>query len=331
MRAVRYQRAADAQTAIGAATDNSAYLGGGTTLLDLAKLGVLAPDSLIDISGLARDHGTIIETGARITFGAMVTMAEAERNAAVRLRYPVIADALRLAASPQIRNMARLGGNLLQRTRCAYYRDPVWAQCNRRRPGSGCQAIDGVANGHAVLGGSAACIALYHGDLAQALIALDATLAIAGKQGRRMVPLSALHRLPGATPERETNLASDELITAVHVPREHWFARSCYVKLRDRASYAFATASAAVALEIDDGVVRQARIALGGVATVPWRASAAEAVLANVRMGEDAARKAAATAFADARPIGASAYKIELGQRALVEALLRAAAMRLPA
>lgn len=284
MRAFAYRRAHDTKDAVRSIAVGGMYLAGGTTLIDLAKLGVLAPSQLVDLKPLASELGTIRATDRGVTIGAMATMAEVEAHPLVRTRYPMVSEALGMSASPQIRNMARIGGNLLQRTRCTYYRDPTQPKCNRRRPGSGCQALEGVANSHAVLGGSSRCVALYHGDLAQPLIALDAMIEIVGATGRRIVPLADLHRRPGDNPDIETTLAPADLIVAVHLPAAEWFGRSTYTKLRDRASYEFATASAAVALDLAGGRVRQARIALGGVATVPWRARAAESVLANATL-----------------------------------------------
>ena len=326
MKRFAYHRAQDAADAVRSAASDGAYLGGGTTLLDLTKLGVLSPTRVIDLTRVGGGLDTIRVTARGVTIGAMATMAAVEADPVIRARYPMVSEALGLSASPQIRNMARIGGNLLQRTRCTYYRDPSWSRCNRREPGSGCQALVGVANGHAVLGGSRACVALYHGDLAQPLIALDAMVEIQSATGRRIVPLADLHRLPGDAPQQETVLRQGDLIVAVHLPAAPWFARSTYTKLRDRASYEFATASAAVALDLAGGTVRQARIALGGVATVPWRAREAEAVLADQVLDEASAARAAAAAFANATPLGESSYKIVLGQRALIDALLRAAA-----
>lgn len=246
----------------------------------------------------------------------------------MRRDYPVIAETLVLAASAQLRNMASLGGNLLQRTRCAYFRDTHWSACNKRNPGSGCAALDGMNRQHAVLGTSDACIATYPGDFAQALIALDADIEIAGAGGTRRLPFAQLHRPPGSTPRVETVLAPGELITAIAVPAGAWTRRSHYLKIRDRESYQFALTSAAVALDVRQGVVREARIALGGVATVPWRAREAEAALAGRPLDEAGAMAAAAAAFAGARSRKHNAYKVVLGQRTLVRALLEAGQMR---
>ena len=238
--------------------------------------------------------------GSLLRLGAMTHMSEAARHPAVVRDYPVIAQTLLLAASAQLRNMATLGGNVLQRTRCSYFRDTGWRECNKRNPGSGCAALDGVNRRHAVLGTSDNCIATYAGDFGQALIALDAVVEISGPGGARSMKFADLHRMPGDTPQLETNLRPGELITGFTVPSGAWTRRSVYVKVRDRKSYEFALASAAVALELDGGNVRQARIALGGVATKPWRAHEAEAVLAGQPLSEDAFQRAAKAAFASA-------------------------------
>ena len=223
--------------------------------------------------------------------------------------------------------MATLGGNVLQRTRCTYFRDTAWTACNKRSPGSGCAALDGVNRQHAVLGTSPDCIATYPGDFAQALMALDATIDVVGAAGPRTVAFSALHRPPGTTANIETTLAPGDLITGVSVPAGPWTRRSLYLKIRDRQSYEFALASAAVALDLDGGKVRQARIALGGVATTPWRAREAEASLVGKTLDEAAATEAARIAFAGAQPRRHNAYKVALGQKTVVRALLQAATL----
>ena len=303
-------------------------MGGGTTLLDLMKLDVMRPETMVDITplGLQR-HGNIEATAQALRLGALVRMSDAAEDPDVVRDYPVIAQSLALAASAQLRHMARLGGNVLQRTRCNYFRDPSYAQCNKRDPGSGCAALDGFNRLHAVLGTSEACIASYPGDFAQALIALDATVEILGVAGARTIRFADLHRLPGTTPHIETSLAPGELITAYFIPAGPWTRRSVYTKVRDRESYAFALASAAVALDMDGRNVRSARIALGGVATVPWRASEAEALLAGKPLDEAAATNAAEAAFAGAKTHHDNAYKVPLGKATLVRALLTAQAI----
>ena len=337
-RASSADAAAQAAAAVGASASQPPteapvqFLAGGTTLLDLMKLDVMRPQALVDLAPLRRraGGGAIEARGDALRLGAFATMADAERHPAVLRDYPVIAETLRLAASAQLRNMASLGGNLLQRTRCVYFRDPRGAACNKREPGSGCAALDGVNRQHAILGTSDDCIATYPGDFAQALVALDATIEITGSGGARTLPFATLHRPPGGTPQVETVLAPGDLITAIVVPAGPWTRRSRYVKVRDRASYQFALASAAVALDLqDDGTVRSARVALGGVATVPWRSREAEAALAGQRLDEAAAERAAEAAFAQARPRRHNAFKVALGQRTLVRALLEAGQMRL--
>jgi len=325
-------RAAALREAAGAAGPShieapAQYLAGGTTLLDLMKLDVMRPDRLVDINPLSREHGTIHADPDRLRLGALAHMAEAAGHPAVRRDYPMIAESLWLAASPQIRNMASLGGNVLQRTRCPYFRDVSWDACNKRRPGSGCAAMEGVNRRLAILGVSDRCIANYPGDFAVALAALGATVDIEGAKGARVVAFEDLHRLPGETPHIETTLAPGELITGFVVPAGPWTRRSLFLKVRDRESYEFALASAAVALELDGPTVREARIGLGGLAAKPWRAHEAEAALRGQSLDERQAQAAADAAFAAARPPKDAAFKVELGKRTLVRALLQAKAM----
>ncbi|MEW6632475.1 MAG: xanthine dehydrogenase family protein subunit M [Pseudomonadota bacterium] len=304
------------------------FIAGGTNLADYMKLGVAEPNRLLDLNRL-KDAGLrqIQVSDDGIRFGALVRMGEAADHAEVKRRYPVIADSLRLAASGQIRNMASLAGNVLQRTRCEYFRETSW-NCNKRVPGSGCAALDGFNRQHAVLGASDACIATYHGDFAQALIALDAVVHAEGSRSARKIPFAKLHRQPGNTPHVETALAQDEIITAIEVPGLPWARRSLYLKIRDRESYAFSLASAAVVLDLAGDSVREARIALGGVATVPWRARAAEDALQGKKLDEASAEAAAEAAFADAAPRKHNAFKIELGKRTLARALLETRDMK---
>jgi xanthine dehydrogenase YagS FAD-binding subunit len=326
MRGFTYSRAGDAAQAV---TAGGAYLAGGTTLLDLMKLDVMRPTRVVDINDLSREFGAI-ETGPQgLRLGALVRMADAARHPDILLNYPVIAQSLTLAASAQIRNMATLGGNVLQRTRCTYFRDMSWSHCNKRLPGSGCAALDGVNRKHAVLGASPNCIATYAGDFAQALIALDASVEIAGPSGARRIAFADLHVAPDDDPSIETTLRFGELITAFTMPELPFARRSLYLKIRDRQSYEFALASAAVALDLDGGVVREVRIALGGVATKPWRAREAEAALRGKALDERNARLAAEAAFASAVTHGQNDYKPELGRRTLVRALLEAKALEI--
>lgn len=276
------------------------FIAGGTNMTDYMTLEVLQPRLLVDINPLADRFSQIESDGSRLRLGALVRMGQAEDHPVIRRDYPVIRDSLMLAASRQIRNMASLGGNTLQRTRCEYFRETSWP-CNKRRPGSGCAALDGMNRQHAVLGTSDHCIAAYPGDFAQALIALDAAIEVVGApSGPRRIAFADLHRLPGDTPHIETSLAPGELITCIDVPAGPWTRRSRYVKVRDRDSYQFALTSAAVALHLEGDIVREARIALGGVATVPWRAREAEDVLKGQVLDESLARKAAAAAFTKA-------------------------------
>ena len=331
-----YERATNPTDAVNAASllansrSEVQYLAGGTTLLDLMKLDVMRPVTIIDINPLentALGRIELSEHGLRL--GALVRMADAAEHHEISQQYPVVAQSLKLAASQQLRNMASLGGNVLQRTRCTYFRDISYAECNKRSPGSGCAALNGVNRTHAILGTSEQCIATYPGDFAQALIALDASVEIAGRSGVRTLPFASLHSKPDNTPERETNLRRDELIVSFLVPSSPWTRRSLYLKVRDRKSYEFALASAAVALDQADGIIRQARIALGGVATVPWRSQAAEDVLLGKPINEQTTTAAAEAAYADARGYGDNDFKIALGKRTLRRALMQAAALEI--
>ena len=300
------------------------YLAGGTTLIDLMKLDVMQPANLVDLGALAGPHGAISVSPDGLELGAMVKMSAAADHPEIVKTYPVVSQSLRLAASAQLRNMATLGGNVLQRTRCPYFRDVSWSACNKRDPGSGCAAMDGINRQHAILGVSSDCIATYPGDFAQSLMALDATVNLTGSSGPRTIPFAALHRLPGAAPNVETALAPGDLIAGFRIPAGPWTRRSLYLKIRDRQSYEFALASAAIALDMDGPRVREARIALGGVATVPWRSREAEDALAGKDLTEATARAAARAAFATARPRIHNGFKVALGQSTLVRALMQA-------
>jgi xanthine dehydrogenase YagS FAD-binding subunit len=306
------------------------FLAGGTTLIDLMKLDVMRPERVVDINALGTTAlGRIEATDKGLRLGALVRMAEAADHETINKEFPAIAQALQLAASPQIRNMASLGGNVLQRTRCPYFRDVSYAQCNKRDPGSGCAAMDGFNRMHAVLAGSEHCIATYPGDFAQVLIAFDATVDITGPRVMRNIPFAALHRPPADAPHIETQLQPGEIITAFVVPSLRWGKRSLFLKIRDRQSYEFALASAVVALDVNDGRVRDVRIALGGVATVPWRATAAEAALRGKPTHDTTWQTAADAAFAEARGYQHNAFKVELGKRTLRRALAQTAAMEI--
>lgn len=306
------------------------YLAGGTTLIDLMKLDVMRPGKLIDINALAASAaGRITSDDKGLRLGALVRMSQAAEHEAVKANFPAIAQSLQLAASAQLRNMASLGGNVLQRTRCQYFRDVSYANCNKRDPGSGCAALDGVNRMHAVLGASKDCIATYPGDFAQALIALDAAVEVSGPRGPRIVAFDQLHRAPGDRPHIETTLAPGELITGFHIPATPFARRSLYLKVRDRESYEFALASAAVALDLDGDTVRDVRIALGGVATLPWRAREAEAALKGKPLDAAALQAAADKAFEKAEAREHNAFKVKLGKETLVRAVEQAAALNI--
>lgn len=320
MQPFSYVRAEDTTTAIAHLTTHpqAAYIAGGTTLLDLMKDDVLHPDLLVDITRLPLRGVEVSEDG--ILIGALTTMSEAASHPLIRERYPLIAEALLASASQQLRNMATLGGNLLQRTRCSYFRDPVFA-CNKRAPGSGCAALTGEHRMHAIFGTSASCSATHGSDLAVALLALDAALEVHGPTGSRRIPLADFYLLPGTTPQREHVLKPGELISALELPMAFNATRSTYLKVRDRASYEFALVSAAVALELDGSTIRAGRVALGGVGTIPWRARATEALLQGAPLTEATFTVAAEAALAGAVPRRDNAFKIELVRRALIRAL----------
>jgi xanthine dehydrogenase YagS FAD-binding subunit len=320
MQPFQFFTAADEAAAIDAAA-RAKFLAGGTTLLDLMKLDVERPPALVDINPLPLTAVTELADGV-VRVGAMVRNSDMARHELIRDRYPMLSEAILAGASPQVRNMATAGGNLLQRTRCYYFRDTA-LPCNRRKPGSGCGATDGDNRIHAVLGGSEHCIATHPSDMCVALAALDAVVRVHGRRGERAVRVADFHLLPGDHPEREHALESDELIVAVDIPAVPFAVRSTYVKVRDRASYAFALASAAVALDVHDGTIRRARVALGGIATKPWRAHEAEAVLTDGRAGAALYRAAAEAALRGAVPRKHNAFKIELAKRTLVRALSR--------
>jgi xanthine dehydrogenase YagS FAD-binding subunit len=315
-----FARAADVPDAVRlGALPEAKYLGGGTNLVDLMRETIEKPASLVDVTGLSTgideraDGGLLIGAGARNT-------AVAEHRA-VRTRYPLLARAIVAGASAQIRNMATVGGNILQRTRCTYFYDDDGARCNKRSPGQGCDAIDGFNRIHAILGASEACVATHPSDMCVALAALDAIVHLQGPGGARTVPLTELHRLPEGHPELETMLAPGELITAVELPALPFAANSAYRKVRDRSSYAFALVSVAAALDVDGGIVRDVRLALGGVAHKPWRALKAEAALRGKPATADNFRAAAAAELADAKPLRDNAFKVGLAQRTMVAVL----------
>jgi xanthine dehydrogenase YagS FAD-binding subunit len=307
--------------ALRAARPGTKILAGGTTLFDLMKLAVEVPPAVIDVGRLAELN--TIDVGEReLVFGSGARMADVADHPAIKAGYPGLSESLWRAASPQLRNMATVGGNLLQRTRCVYFRGGTEFPCNKREPGSGCAAIGGHDRGHALLGGSDSCIATYAGDFAVALIAFDAVVDVVGPDGRRSVPLAGLHVEPGDDPAREHVLAPDELIVRIRVPATAAGRGSTYLKIRDRESYAFALTSAAVGLTFDgDGVVDECRIALGGVATRPWRAAEAEQTLLGRRLTPQTARHAGEVAFVAARRGTHNGFRVELGIRTVADAL----------
>ncbi len=311
-------RALDAADAVrGGGAGGARYLGGGTNLVDLMRETIERPSTLIDVTGLSR---AIDERGdGGLTIGAAARNTAVAEHLAVRTRYPVLARAILAGAAAQIRNMATVGGNLLQRTRCTYFYDTDGSRCNKRQPGDGCDAIDGFNRMHAILGASPSCVATHPSDMCVALAALDAVVHIRSANGERTLPFVELHRLPGDRPDLDTMLEPGELIVAVALPPLGF--PSTYRKVRDRASYAFALVSVAAALDLDGGVVRDVRIALGGVAHKPWRAVKAEAALRGRPATVEAFRAAAAAELADAVPLGDNGFKSELARRAIVAVL----------
>jgi len=313
-----YQAVRSEQDAIAAALAGGRYIAGGTTLIDLMREEVERPERLIDINRLPlRD---IRQSAGTLMIGALARMADVAAHPAVVQTQPLIVESLVEGASPQLRNVASIGGNLLQRVRCPYFRT-LDAPCNKRTPGSGCAAIDGVNSGHAILGTSDHCVATHPSDLAVALVALDAVVHTRGPDGERSFPVEDLYRLPGTTPHLEHTLAQGELIVAVEVPHGPYAKRARYLKVRDRASYEFALVSVAAALKIEDGVIRAARIAAGGVGTKPWRLRASEAALVGRPPARSAWEDAAALATDGARPLSGNHFKVELLRRTIVRTL----------
>lgn len=320
MEAFHYEKANDIQNAIGSSTKPHAKLvAGGTTLIDLMKLNVESPTVLVDINTLPLSKIEELPGGG-LRIGAMVRNSDLAHDATVQKKYAVLSEALLSGASPQLRNMATTGGNLLQRTRCYYFRNTEYA-CNKRAPGSGCAALDGFNRIHAVLGTSEHCIATHPSDMAVAMMALEAVVHIRGTKGERSVPLNEFYFVPGSTPNRENVLTAGDLITYVTLPPLPESARSYYLKLRDRAAYEFALASAAVIVQMQSGRMRHVRIALGGIATKPWRSFEAEKVLEGQEVSERIFGTAADAALENARPLRDNAFKIELAKRALKRAL----------
>lgn len=315
-----FARAANAADAVrrGQGADTK-YLGGGTNLVDLMRETVEHPSALVDVTGLSEAIEQMPDGGLRI--GAAAKNTAVAEHRAVRTQYPMLTRAIASGASAQIRNMATVGGNMLQRTRCSYFYDNDGSHCNKRSPGQGCDAIGGFNRMHAILGASDSCVAVHPSDMCVALAALGAIVHVEGAGGSRTIPFTDFHLLPGDHPERETALLPGELITAVEVPPLAFAARSTYRKVRDRASYAFALVSVAAALEVEDGIVKNVRLALGGVAHKPWRAWTAEQMLVGQPATEEHFNAAAAAELADARPLRDNAFKIDLAQRAMVAVL----------
>ncbi|HEY9720671.1 MAG TPA: xanthine dehydrogenase family protein subunit M [Oscillatoriaceae cyanobacterium] len=322
MQPFAYARAASREGAVAAIAGRpgAVFLAGGTSLVDLMQLGVLRPEAVVDLNGLPEASIRVGPEGAWL--GALARNSDVAAHAELRAAYPLLAEALLAGASPQLRHMATVGGNLMQRVRCPYYRDTAFA-CNRREPGTGCAAIGGCRRGHAVLGTSPHCIATHPSDMAVALAALEAEVEVQGPHGDRRVSFEDFYRLPGDTPHRATTLAPDELITGVWLPPLPFARRSGYLKVRDRASFDFALASAAAAVDWRDGVIHDVRLALGGVATRPWRAHAAERVLLGQPASPALFLRAADAELAAARPFEANAFKVPLARRTIARLLER--------
>ncbi|MCM2129608.1 FAD binding domain-containing protein [Larsenimonas rhizosphaerae] len=314
-------------TAIGDALEHhgarDAFIGGGTNLIDLVKLGVMRPEQVVDINGLGLDDIETLDDG-RVSIGARVSNADLARDDRIMRDYPVLSQALLSGASTSLRNMATTAGNVMQRTRCPYFRDTAMP-CNKRSPGSGCSALTGINRNHAVLGGSEACIAVHPSDMCVAMAAIGGTVVLEGRKGQREVPFADFHLLPERHPEKEHDLHDDEMITHVILDAPQAGAASNYLKLRDRASYEFALASCAAILTLDGDTVSSVRLALGGVATKPWRALDAEAALVGMEATTDSFEHAAVLAFQGAVPQSGNAFKVTLGQQAIVRSLRDAA------
>jgi len=329
MHPFRLSCASDAASAIASHTRDPrlAFIAGGTDLIGLMKDRVTLPDCVMDINGLSDFSQIEPLPGGGIRIGALARMSDVAANIEVRRRFPLIAEGLLFAASGQLRNMASIGGNIMQRTRCAYFRDEDGPPCNKRQPGSGCSALHGINRNHAIFGWSDACVATHPSDVAVTFAAMDAIVLIRGRSGERSIPFTDFHCLPGSTPERDNVLERGDLIVAIEVPGRPEGRASHYLKLRDRQSYEFALVSAAAAVAIDEKRIRSARLAMGGVAHRPWRLTAAEEALGGIALDEtDKLRAAIATSFADARPLTHNAFKIELAQRVALRALQAAGA-----
>jgi xanthine dehydrogenase YagS FAD-binding subunit len=321
MKNFAYARVENAQAAVNLISQNAnaKFLGGGTNLVDLMRENIEQPDALVDVTGLPFNQIEELPAGG-ISIGAAVKNSAVANHRLIRERYPFLSRAILFGASGQIRNMATVGGNLMQRTRCVYFYDEA-AKCNKRKPNSGCDAIEGFNRMHAILGTSDSCIATHPSDMCVALAALDATVHVEGKNGKRGIPFNDFHRLPENTPHIETDLQPDELITSIQVPALGVAKNSLYRKVRDRASYAFALVSVAAALVVENGVIKDVRVALGGVAHKPWRAFEAEKVLGGAEAIEETFRRAAEAELANAKGFAHNGFKIELAKRTIVSVL----------
>ncbi len=321
-----FQRAEALEAAVQALAANRSakLLGGGTNLIDLMKQGVERPTGLIDINPLPLSDITPLPDGG-LRLGATARNSDTAAHPGVRQQYPMLTQAILSGASAQLRNMATNGGNLLQRTRCYYFYDPAYTQCNKRVPGSGCAAVGGYNRVHGILGTSAECIATHPSDMCVALAALDATVRVRGPKGERTIPFAEFHRLPGRTPQLETSLRPNELILSIDLPRSPYAGHSHYLKVRDRASYAFALVSVAAAVELEGGTIKSARLALGGVAHKPWRAEAAERSLQGKPANAASYRAAAELALAGAKTYQYNGFKVEMAKRTIVRGLTIAA------
>lgn len=328
MRPFKYSKTSDANSAIKilTANANAQFLAGGTNILDLMKEDVERPDELVDVTRLNLTQVKMITTGVNkggVSIGGLGKNTDTANHPLIRQNYPLLTQAILAGASAQIRNMATNGGNLNQRTRCSYFYD-VAMPCNKREPGSGCGAMEGINRMHAIFGWSDKCIAVHPSDMCIALVALDAVVQVQGANGKqRSIPFADYHRLPGDTPEKDNTLNHGELITAIEIPANNFADKSYYLKVRDRASYAFALVSVAAALETNGNQIKQARIAMGGVAHKPWRATAAEKYLAGKEPTEANFKQAAEMEMKQAKPLEHNQFKVELGRRAIVRALMQ--------
>ncbi len=326
MKQFQYIRAANQKAAVSAVSKNASaqFIAGGTNLIDLMKRGVSSPDTLIDINNLPLK--SIESSAGVIRIGALALNSEVSENKLVTQKHPLLAQALQAGASAQLRNMATVGGNMLQRTRCPYFYDTA-LPCNKREPGTGCSALEGFNRMHAIFGFSDKCIAVHPSDMCVALVALDASVLVTGPKGNRRVPFADFHRLPGDTPQKDNNLEKSELITSVEIPDNSFSKNVHYLKIRDRASYAFALVSVAAALNLNGNTIKDARLAMGGVAHKPWRLNEAEKALIGKQASEDTFRQAAEIAMKGAKGFKYNSFKLKMGTNAIVEALKTAAGM----